>query len=87
MTLSRRYSPNVDIITVTPENYERVFSPAKIEMEGKIYGKDKADANGMSHKVFEISQRELMFGRLMRFEGLECHYAGVTNQDGVTMLE
>ena len=79
-----RYSPNVDIITVTPENYERVFSPAKIEMEGKIYGKDKTDANGMSHKVFEISQRELMFGRLMRFEGLECHYAGVTNQDGVT---
>lgn len=28
--------------------------------------------------------REQMFGRLFRFEGLECHYAGVTNQDGVT---
>ena len=28
--------------------------------------------------------REQMFGRLMRFEGLTCHYAGVTNQDGVT---
>ena len=27
--------------------------------------------------------REQMFGRLFRFEGLECHYAGVTNQDGV----
>ena len=29
-------------------------------------------------------QREKMFGRLIRFEDLECHYAGVTNQDGVT---
>lgn len=28
--------------------------------------------------------REQMFGRLMRFEGLTCHYAGVPNQDGVT---
>lgn len=26
--------------------------------------------------------REQMFGRLFRFEGLECHYAGVMNQDG-----
>ena len=79
-----RYSPNVDIITVTPDNYEEVFSPAKIEMEGKFYGTEKTDSNGVTRKVFEISQRELMFGRLMRFEGLECHYAGVTNQDGVT---
>ena len=29
-------------------------------------------------------QREKMFGRLIRFEDLECHYAGVANQDGVT---
>ena len=79
-----RYSPNVDIITVTPENYVEVFSPAKVEMEGKIYGTTKTDANGLTRKVFEISQRELMFGRLMRFEGLTCHYAGVPNQDGVT---
>ena len=28
--------------------------------------------------------REAMFGRLIRFEGLQCHYAGVPNQDGVT---
>ena len=28
--------------------------------------------------------REKMFGRLIRFEDLECHYAGVVNQDGVT---
>lgn len=79
-----RYSPNVDIITVTPDNYEQVFSPAKIEMEGKFYGTEKTDSNGIKYQTFEISQRELMFGRLMRFEGVECHYAGVTNQDGVT---
>jgi hypothetical protein len=30
------------------------------------------------------SKREQMFGRLIRFEGLQCHYAGVINQDGVT---
>ena len=28
--------------------------------------------------------REQMFGRLIRFEDLECHYAGVKNQDGET---
>ena len=80
----QRYSPNVDIITVTPENYEEVFKPAKVELDGKFYGTEKTDANGITRKVFEISQRELMFGRLMRFEDLECHYAGVENQDGVT---
>ncbi len=79
-----RYAPNVDIITVTPDNYEQVFSPAKIEMEGKFYGTEKTDSFGKKYQAFEISQRELMFGRLMRFEGVECHYAGVTNQDGVT---
>ena len=80
----QRYSPNVDIITVTPENYEEVFNPAKVELDGKFYGTEKTDANGITRKVFEISQRELMFGRLIRFEDLECHYAGVKNQDGVT---
>ena len=79
-----RYAPNVDIITVTPENYVEVFNPAKIEMEGVFYGTEKTDSNGITRKVFEISQRELMFGRLMRFEDIECHYAGVQNQDGVT---
>ena len=49
---------SVDIITVTPENYNTVFPNSK--------------------------EREKMFGRLIRFEGLECHYAGVKNQDGVT---
>ena len=80
----QRYSPNVDIITVTPENYEEVFNPAKVELDGKFCGTEKTDANGITRKVFEISQRELMFGRLMRFEDIECHYAGVKNQDGVT---
>ena len=80
----QRYSPNVDIITVTPENYKEVFNPAKVELDGKICGTEKKDANGITRKVFEISQRELMFGRLMRFEDIECHYAGVENQDGVT---
>lgn len=80
----KRYAPNVDIITVTPENYEEVFDPAKIEIEGKILGTDKTDENGITRKVFQMSQRELMFGRLIRFEGLECRYAGVPNQDGVT---
>ena len=60
-----RYRPGVDIITVTPDNYIDVFSPEKVQLEGKFYGS------------FEIAQRELMFGRLMRFEGLQCRYAGV----------
>ena len=54
-------------------------------LEGVFYGTEKTDSQtGLKRKVFEISQRELMFGRLMRFEGLTCHYAGVPNQDGVT---
>lgn len=81
-----RYAPNVDIITVTPDNYIEVFNPEKIEVEGKFYGNEQTDANGLTRKVFKMSQRELMFGRLIRFEGLECHYAGVKNQDGVTNL-
>jgi len=79
-----RYAPNVDIITVTPDNYVEVFNPNTIELEGKILGDEEPDENGITRKVFKMSQRELMFGRLMRFEGLECRYAGVPNQDGVT---
>lgn len=63
---------SVDIITVTPDNYVEVFNADKVNLTA---------ADGSS---FEMVQRELMFGRLMRFEGLECHYAGVKNQDGVT---
>ena len=63
---------SVDIITVTPDNYVEVFNPAAIQM---------TKANG---DTYQMSQREIMFGRLMLFEDLECHYAGVKNQDGVT---
>lgn len=63
---------SVDIITVTPDNYVEVFAPNKVTMQA---------SDGSS---FEMVQRELMFGRLMRFEGLECRYAGVPNQNGVT---
>ncbi len=63
---------SVDIITVTPDNYVEVFAPNKVTMQA---------SDGSS---FEMVQREMMFGRLMRFEGLECRYAGVPNQNGVT---
>lgn len=63
---------SVDIITVTPDNYLEVFGTNKVTLEA---------ADGGS---FEMVQREMMFGRLMRFEGLECRYAGVPNQNGVT---
>lgn len=70
---------SVDIITVTPSNYEEVFNPAKIEM---------TNANG---DKYQMSQREVMFGRLIRFEGLECRYAGVAalkfNEDGEVEYE
>ena len=62
----------VDIITVTPDNYLEIFGTNKVTLKA---------ADGGS---FEMVQRELMFGRLMRFEGLECRYAGVPNQNGVT---
>lgn len=48
---------SVDIITVTPNNYQTVLGQ---------------------------SVRESMFGRLIRFEGLTHHYAGVPNQNGET---
>ena len=56
---------SVDIITVTPDNYLQVFSPSNVTLEGKFT------------KSFQMKQRELMYGRLIRFEGLQCHYAGV----------
>ena len=33
--------------------------------------------------VLASANREKFFGRLMRFEGLKCHYAGVADQSGV----
>lgn len=61
----KRSPMSVDIITVTPDNYTEVFTPATVTLEGKFY------------TSFEIPQRELMFGRLMRFVDIQCHYAGV----------
>jgi hypothetical protein len=83
---------SVDIITVTPDNYIEVFNPSKVEFEGKFYGTDKKDEYGVTHKVFELSQREVMFGRLMRFEDLQCRYAGVpyykyTDDEGNPLAE
>lgn len=72
-----RYPANTDIITVTPTNYLDVLAPAKIKFDGKFYGESIEDEHGVTRKMFEISQREIMFGRLMRFEGLQCRYAGV----------
>lgn len=46
----------VDVITVTKDNYKTVLAK---------------------------ENREMLFGRLMRFEGLKCHYAGVADQNGV----
>lgn len=72
-----RYPANTDIITVTPTNYLDVFAPAKIKFDGKFYGESIEDEHGVTRKMFEISQREVMFGRLMCFEDLQCRYAGV----------
>lgn len=46
----------VDVITVTKDNYKTVLAK---------------------------ENREMLFGRLMRFEDLKCHYAGVADQNGV----
>lgn len=76
-----RYPANVDIITVTPSNYQSVFTSDMIELEGKFYGTEKVDDTtvpALRRMTFEMPQREIMFGRLMRFEGLECRYAGVS---------
>lgn len=53
-----------------------------VKFEGKFYGTEEVYTHPetgatSSRKMFEISQREIMFGRLMRFEGLQCRYAGV----------
>ena len=67
---------SVDIITVTPENYIDVFSPSEVKIKGKFYGTETTDADGSTIREFEIKQRELMFGRTIRFEDLQCRYAG-----------
>lgn len=63
---------SVDVINVTPDNYLEVFGTGKIKVDNGKGG------------TRSMVQRELMFGRLMRFNDLKCRYAGVPNQDGVT---
>ena len=63
---------SVDVINVTPDNYLEVFGTGKINVDNGKGG------------TRSMVQRELMFGRLMRFNDLKCRYAGVPNQDGVT---
>ena len=75
---------SVDIITVTADNYKTVLSAESVQLDGVLYGNSKTDADGTSGTTFTMRRRELMFGRLIRFEGLQCYYAGVPNQDGVT---
>lgn len=53
-----------------------------VKFEGKFYGTEEVYTDPVtgatsSRKMFEMPQREIMFGRLMRFEGLQCRYAGV----------
>lgn len=75
---------SVDIITITPENYKEALNVDMVECRGSLMGVDKTSADGKSYKSFSMRHRELMLGRLIRFEGLTCRYAGVPNQDGVT---
>lgn len=63
---------SVDVINVTPDNYLEVFGTGRINVDNGKGG------------TRSMVQRELMFGRLMRFNDLKCRYAGVPNQDGVT---
>lgn len=69
---------SVDIITVTPYNYNEVFKTTKVKVEGKL-------------SSFQMTQRELMYGRLMRFEDIQCRYAGVPSfkfdEDGNLVYE
>lgn len=63
---------SVDVINVMPDNYLEVFGTGRVNVDNGKGG------------TRSMVQRELMFGRLMRFNDLKCRYAGVPNQDGVT---
>lgn len=63
---------SVDVINVTPDNYLEVFGTGRVNVDNGKGG------------TRSMVQRELMFGRLIRFNDLKCRYAGVPNQDGVT---
>ena len=73
---------------------EHVFAGEPSELVVGTYDAWKADPKSVDiitvtpenyKTVFPNNKgREQMFGRLIRFEDLECRYAGVPNQDGVT---
>lgn len=73
---------------------EHVFAGEPSELVVGTYDDWKADPKSVDiitvtpenyKTVFPNNKgREQMFGRLIRFEDLECRYAGVPNQDGVT---
>ena len=75
---------SVDIITVTPDNYLEVFKTTKV----KVVGRKEVDDKPVE---FQMTQRELMYGRLMRFEDIQCRYAGVPSfkfdENGDIVLE
>ena len=57
-------------------------TPILQQFEGKFYGteevyKDPVTGATNTRKMFKLPQREVMFGRLIRFENLRCRYAGV----------
>ncbi len=81
---------NIEVQSIIDEH---VFLGEKAEINVGTY--DEWVANPSAVDIITItkdnyktilagSAREKFFGRLMRFEGLKCHYAGVANQDGVT---
>lgn len=81
---------SVDIITVTPDNYKEVFDhTAQRVFKGRVYGtpvKNDEDGNVIETE-FKVNQRELMYGRLICFEGLQCRYAGVPSTRAVPVDE
>ncbi len=72
---------------------EHVFAGEQDELRVGSYEQWKTDPKSVDiitvtpdnyTTVLAAGVRESMFGRLIRFEGLTHHYAGVPNQDGVT---
>ena len=71
---------------------EHVFPGGKAELNVGTFEQWKANPASVDiitvtkqnyKEVFSSANREMMFGRLVRFEGLKCHYAGVKDQNGV----
>lgn len=80
---------NIEIQSIIDEH---VFPGGKADLNVGSFEQWKANPESVDiitvtkqnyKSVFASAHREQMFGRLMRFEGLKCHYAGVTDQNGV----